>query len=628
MTVKLAITISGAVSLGAFEAGALYEVLRSLEHHNKCLEVDDENRIEIDVLTGSSAGGMSAVILAHKLLYDKDELGRPYNNALYRAWVEQADLSKLLELAGDNPELSILSTNCLCRIADECVPYQSCSLTSPHPACAREMKVGLTLSNLNGIDYSIGIYGGNVNQSLAAGTASVAGSGNDSLEHSRTGKFVYTRYQDELIESFSQGPYNPIEWKAIREAAVVCGAFPFAFAAMELFRPREFYIARGATGFPATDDRYLFTDGGVFQNEPLGLAKNLVDEIDSRHTSGHERFYLYIAPCARTSSREEEPLRAGDMTVEHMGAALAKAVFNEARFQDWVLAERINQEVVLLDARAKELIDLLAPCDNSAGNSLLSAEEVLRVTSPVIDLLYRVRKQERKWVKCEGESLENAKARLRIQYAEDIARFGNNNRQAEAWLDLVLLLEYSAQLGRKDQMRILGITAQESELAGAKLFMFQGFFDRKFRQHDYEVGRLKSRQMIRSLGKLINHELPTRDDDLQIESGLCGFDVLAARDRKYTLLFERLFCRTIDYAAHAFHRSARVRKILARSFGLLLTLMPFQFMVSLATPNVRARVEGLTSHLSSVFREAFQAAHQLPVLLRRNVHSSNGGNEE
>jgi hypothetical protein len=628
MTVKLAITISGAVSLGAFEAGALYEVLSCLDHHNRNLELDDNNRIEVDVLTGSSAGGMSAVILAHKLLYDKEDLARPYDNALHRAWVERADLGKLLELDGDNPELSILSTNCLSRIANECIPFVSSCSTMPHPACAKTVRIGLTLSNLNGIDYSVAIYGGDVSESLAAGLSNVAATGTDALEHSRTGRFVYTRYQDELVETFTQGAYYPADWKAIREAAVVCGAFPFAFRAMELWRPRDFYTARGATGFPPTGDRYLFTDGGVFQNEPLGLAKNLVDEVDSGHTSGQERYYLYIAPCARTSSREGQPIKAGDMTVVHMGAALAKAVFNEARFQDWVLAERINQDVVLLDARARELIDLLLSHDVTGANRSLSAGEVMRVTAPVLELLYRVRKQERKWVSGEAESLDAAKARLRVQYADDIARFGNNSQMAAAWLDLVLLLEYSAQLGRKDQMRILGITAQESELAGAKFFMFQGFFDRRFRQHDYEVGRLKSRQMIRSLGKLINHGLPDNDDDLQIEANLCGFDILAAKDKKYAVLFERLFCRTFDYAARPFRRILSAQRILSRWSGLLLILMPFPFLFNLISARHVRSFGSLVSHLSRVLRSVLEAMHRLPVLLAARVRFRNGGRDE
>ncbi len=65
MRKKLAITIAGAVSLGSYESGVLYEVIAALKQHNSKLPPNgDGNRIEIDVLTGASAGGMTAIILA------------------------------------------------------------------------------------------------------------------------------------------------------------------------------------------------------------------------------------------------------------------------------------------------------------------------------------------------------------------------------------------------------------------------------------------------------------------------------------------------------------------------------------------------------------------------------------
>ena len=67
---RLAITIGGAVSLGSFEAGAIYEILAALKQHNQTAAPDD--KIIVDVLTGASAGGMTAAIAAQKLLFDGD----------------------------------------------------------------------------------------------------------------------------------------------------------------------------------------------------------------------------------------------------------------------------------------------------------------------------------------------------------------------------------------------------------------------------------------------------------------------------------------------------------------------------------------------------------------------------
>jgi hypothetical protein len=64
MAMKLAVTISGAVSLGSYESGVAFEVLDSLAQHNQWASTNNlpDERIEIDVLTGASAGGMTVAL--------------------------------------------------------------------------------------------------------------------------------------------------------------------------------------------------------------------------------------------------------------------------------------------------------------------------------------------------------------------------------------------------------------------------------------------------------------------------------------------------------------------------------------------------------------------------------------
>ena len=90
MAKKLAITISGAVSLGSYEAGVLFEIISAIALNNVS-ENDASKRIEIDVLTGASAGGMTVAIAAQKLLFEARSLQDPYNNSLYRAWVKDVN---------------------------------------------------------------------------------------------------------------------------------------------------------------------------------------------------------------------------------------------------------------------------------------------------------------------------------------------------------------------------------------------------------------------------------------------------------------------------------------------------------------------------------------------------------
>lgn len=68
MSQKLAIAISGAVSLGSFESGVMYEIIEAIAQHNQHTETTEDQKIIIDVITGASAGAMTAAILAQKLL--------------------------------------------------------------------------------------------------------------------------------------------------------------------------------------------------------------------------------------------------------------------------------------------------------------------------------------------------------------------------------------------------------------------------------------------------------------------------------------------------------------------------------------------------------------------------------
>jgi hypothetical protein len=92
MSKKLAITMAGAVSLGSYEAGVLYEVLDTIQQHNSNPATAEDDKILIDVVTGASASGMTATILAEKLLYNADEFAGPYDNPLYNVWVKRVNL--------------------------------------------------------------------------------------------------------------------------------------------------------------------------------------------------------------------------------------------------------------------------------------------------------------------------------------------------------------------------------------------------------------------------------------------------------------------------------------------------------------------------------------------------------
>jgi hypothetical protein len=479
MPKRLAITISGAVSLGSYEAGVLYEIIDAIKQHNEHDETKKrpEEKIEIDVLTGASAGGMTATIAAQKLAFDGKSLEGPYDNCFYRPWVADIGLDSLMDMHGDDDATkSILSSQ---TVEDISVRYLTQRYQSPikpepqrHPAAGNVLQLGLALSNLNGVDYGLPIH------SLDRNDAQ--------------NEFIYTRYQDQLVKRIdaSEPEKDDIEpfWEPIRNACVSCGAFPFAFRAVDVIRHACEYKDPDLVSTILTNQSFAYTDGGTFQNEPLGLAKNLVDEID-QHLDVDNRFYLFVAPNNKGSTANADfNARSADYTKTTV--QLIGSIYGQARFHDWIMAEGINTQVIVFNKRAEELHDLLKDAPEEKIELLQKAATFL------LEPLYRDGAPPGQ---PEAETLEAARERLAKQFS-NLGRLPDAAQKA--WIDSLLTFEVAAQLGERDEMRIYGITANSAELASSELFAFAGFFDRRYRDHDYDVGRTKARDFLRKPGRL------------------------------------------------------------------------------------------------------------------------------
>ncbi len=432
MPKKLAITISGAVSLGSYEAGVLYEVIRAIGLHNTNEIASPENQIFIDVLTGASAGGMTATIAAQKLMYEANSLADASANAFYLPWVAEIDIKRLLQTGGADDAMSIFSSGVVVDISRKYLTARYTSHMRPpvnrHPALDPEnLKLGLAMTNLNGLDYAANLR--------------------------PSGELVYTRFKDRLIKEFDvtkpADDDNDTVWEALRNAAVSCGAFPLAFKVVEVVRHAAEYQGDEPVTPIGDTQNFAYTDGGVFQNEPLSMAKLLVDKID-QHQDQEKRFYLFVAPDLRKSTANAD-FNDHKATLLNTTTQLVSAVFNQSRFADLLQAEEINKDVGLLDARAGQLQSLLKANDQATLDRVNKLQAAADVLLPAL------------FTGEPPDALTEARERLKQQYAS-----GNNNGMSpeaiNAWIDSILVLEHSAGLGETDQMTIYSIIADDSKL--------------------------------------------------------------------------------------------------------------------------------------------------------------------
>lgn len=472
MTHKIAIAISGAVSLGSYESGTVYEIINAVKLHN---EANPNDRIEIDVLSGASAGGMTAAMIAQKLLYDGAALEDPEDNCLHEIWVNRVDINDLLnpEL-GDDPNKSLLSSNHIANNAKYVFldRYKQNTLEiKPHAAVGDNVYLGLALSNLNGVDYELPTFT------------------SDSSSLSQ-GEFIQTRNQDRYTTSVNADCDNASFWTKVMTVGMGCGAFPLAFRPVSVKREwnTDDYKGLGAKNWlPDFDGEFNYADGGIFNNTPLGFARELSLRTDKCAADADKRFYFYISPNAKASTVDYEFNQQDSTMVKSLGQ-VTKCILNNSGFQDWIKTDSINGAIDKLHLRAKGLLNVV----------LASSEEDLNAmritTQQFCTMLYQER---------EGQVDTSYEDDL-IRAEETFMRYVPEgvmltDDQKSLWLKSILIMEINAELIGKDKMRIYTITAKDTELASSPVAAFFGFLDVRFRKHDYLMGRLKARQTINSI---------------------------------------------------------------------------------------------------------------------------------
>jgi predicted acylesterase/phospholipase RssA len=495
MPKRLAITIAGAVSLGSYEAGVLYEVLNALSRHNGSAQSENE-KIYIDVITGASAGGMTAAIAAQRLLYDPDSLADTdkHMNAFYEAWVERISLWSLVKMKWkENISHSLFSSDLIESIGRQMLidplKKNGTKITKVHPAIELEMDangeparnpdgslipkplwLGMALTNLDGLNYGYKIV------------------------QDPNDRFQYTRCVDQITSRLPGTPGNEVSlWTRLRDGAVASGAFPFAFRVQGIRREKDEYESP-ALEWPGPPEKpwlFTYTDGGVLQNQPIGMAKNLIDKLvqerltgknpdPSAHNDADSRLYLFVSPNSLKSGASVgfTPKNANFSRVLN---ELVRTYLRQAEFHDWIMAEEMNRQVNCLDIRAQQLADaLIAKSLDAAALEKASRQLAILLSG-------------------NGAVFPAADAdRLKEQYRAIYDRLKPEGALvSEAWLNSILTLEAAAQLQTRDQMNILAVMARgRYELAGAGLAAFVGFFSRKYRDHDYVVGRNKARQYL------------------------------------------------------------------------------------------------------------------------------------
>ncbi|MEC8231994.1 MAG: patatin-like phospholipase family protein, partial [Pseudomonadota bacterium] len=326
------------------------------------------------------------------------------------------------------------------------------------------------MSNLNGVDYKLDVF-------------------STSEEGLDQGEFIQTRFQDRVTEELTN-EYKAKQWEDIITACRGCGAFPFAFSPMKLarnwVRHQHDYASRGASPFNngSKDENFYYMDGGAFNNYPLGLARTLTRKIDSTPEDFENRYYFYISPNPKNSVRDANFKVDATSGMKDTALQMAKSIFWQGRFQEWMQVETVNEKVKQLDERAEELLQVLSnnpgqlQTHSAAYDSLLHA---LYGPSSYTNDFQRLEK-----AFCTTPQLQQLSPLLK-----------------DTWIKGIVIMEKSGGLENRESMKVYTITTTNEDLASEHLAGFLGFLDKRLREHDYLLGRIRGMQVVEHI---LNHK--------------------------------------------------------------------------------------------------------------------------
>lgn len=385
---KICLTMAGAVSAGAFTAGVMDYLLETLQlweeakTKNRSLGIEhpDYNfsipmhEVELDVISGSSAGGITGaltmlnVVDADFVAVNKDN---PHgkNNRYFQSWVEMGDDSKSNTFEkmlangdlkkGEKPH-SLLNSQAIDIIADNALSIKN---FKPYPAYVSDsFDLILTTTNLRGINFKID-FGGNDKSG--------------SVITSHAGFFRYKLANeyfpqgippgDDLYYSLALGSAKDMGY--LKDATLSTAAFPIGLKSREVAISQKYlerypkYLFGKRTGiYPLLKDSpvYKFNsiDGGLINNEPFAIALKVLKEKNSAEVLGERYAVIMIDPFPNKDHEIEDENPGRDML--SIAKGMFKALRNQVMFnQDGILdaLDKNNRTKYLIEPVRKNMVE-------------------------------------------------------------------------------------------------------------------------------------------------------------------------------------------------------------------------------------------------------------------------------
>lgn len=503
--VRLALILSGGVSLGTYTAGAVSEILLALSR-------DRRRDAAVHVIAGASAGAITAGLAARALAVNPALL--PW---IERAWVDALDAEVLLNPARADRS-ALLDAAAAEELSRHLIAAEPASDDRPSDAAGDPLRVGIALTNLSGVAYDLR-YG---------------------FLNAPDRTYGIRVHRDWMEFSLSRGlAAAAAVWERLRSAAVASASFPLVFPPRVLERRRaEYPGARFANDEEGDTVRMWYADGGLVENEPVGLAKRLVERFPDHRDA--EWRYILVDPYMEGGSERDGISADPSGSAVRAAAMVTRALLGHAAARDWVQANKVNARLEILEALVSRLPDI---------GDRLRDPQALGIGRSIGELAERVAEMK---VAVRRGPVSPAGDPVVAYLDENLERIGSDPRFASAFQDvearavrtriakLIFILESAAGLRDKEPMPLYLVAPPEGEsLAGELLGNFGGFLHREWRAHDFRAGRRDARHLLeRALDDVIAYD---PDEPAAYEPGdvEASFEALPSEARRRLERFVR-----------------------------------------------------------------------------------------
>ena len=434
--VRIGLTISGAVALGAYEGGALAALLAAVQAINE----ERPGAVRVDAIAGASAGSITALLAARILVAGLDPI-----DAMYRAWVRTPQLEKLRD--GDESPLSVTGT----RLESERILAAQEHLPR---AQSTPVRVSIALGCLRGLDYLIGRIAG---PPVSAST--------------------YLDWADWTIDgsrdvNWFMAPSGPLD------TALASGAHAAAFPPYGLDRSSPEVLAayanNGIQNFPPSEFLW-YTDGGTIDNEPLGRTLDLTHEIDAsaeESLGAAARLHMLITPDPARPIRGDDRWSTPDPgpSWTRTGLRALKLARSQRLYDDLRRVEKTNSRIEWVRLVERRLLAIVA---GEVGDPELALTEVAATIAEQRAALVSDDDLREPETAAPDTPLGNA-----LRKALDAATGLASKREVAVAVVSPAVLPEVAD----------GSSSPHDLLAGEFLGHFGGFLDERLRENDFALG--------------------------------------------------------------------------------------------------------------------------------------------